>query len=169
MPDAPDLARIAATLEAFLARAEALRAVLLLDRGPAGAPLVVDCTGDGTVELVEGDDARELPETEGVEAPPLRPLPDVRAFPPLEVDLAAATVAAPLGALDHVARAVRDLAALFPGRSVLTVGFESTDPERPLFLAARRGEPMVASLGEDEYELPPGWPPEEPGLRGARV
>lgn len=158
MTDLPDVPRIVATLQAFLEGSEALRAVLLLDRGE-GEPLVIDCLLDGTAELLEGGDVRAVAEGEWVDVRPLGPLPDLRAFAPLEIDLSAATVTAPLGAFDFVARAVRDTAALFPGVSVLTVGFESTDPDRPLFLAARRDEPMVASLGDDEYELPPGWPP----------
>jgi hypothetical protein len=55
---------------------------------------------------------------------------------------------------------VRALAASLPGRSVATVGFATTAPDAPLFLAAREGEPLVASLAGNEYELPADWPPE---------
>jgi len=158
--DAPDVPRILATLQAFLEGSEALRAVLLLDRGDAAEPVVVDCLLDGSAEVAEGENVRALADYEWLDAAPLGPLPPLRSFGPLDVDFSALTVTAPFGALDFVARAVRDTAALFPGRSVLSAGFESTDPDRPLFLTARRDEPMVATLGDEEYELPRGWPSE---------
>lgn len=160
MADPPDVPRIVATLQAFLEGAEALRAVLLLDRGDAAGPLVVDCLLDGSAEVAEGEDVRAVAEPEWLDATPLGPLPPLRSFGPLDVDFSALTVTAPFGALDFVARTVRDTAALFPARSVLAVGFESTDPARPLFLTARRDEPMVVTLGDEEYELPRGWPSE---------
>lgn len=158
MPDAPDVPRIAATLQAFLEGAEALRAVALVDRGDGAEPLVVDCLLDGSVEVADGEDVREVPGPEWLDAAPLAALPELRAFGALDVDFTAGTITAPLGVLDRVGMQVRNTAALLPGRSVLTAGFETTDPERPLFLTARQGEPMVATLGEEEYRLPEGWP-----------
>ncbi len=67
--------------------------------------------------------------------------------------------------LDHVGRVVRDSALALPGRSVLTVGFATTAEDVPVYLTARAGEPLVLSLGDDEYELPEGWPG-EPGQAG---
>jgi hypothetical protein len=161
----PDLAQAVATLRTLLERTNALRAVLMLDRGEGLEPVVVDCLADGEAEVARGEDAVawEGPD----DAPPL-PLPDhIHPFPPLEVDLAGEepSVQAPMGMLDHVARAVKESGALFPERSVLMVGFESTEPEAPVYLAARQGEPLVLSVGEAEYEMPPEWPG-EPGLGG---
>ncbi len=53
---------------------------------------------------------------------------------------------------------MRDLIALFPGRSVLTATFPTTDHETPFHLAVRGGEPIIAALGKQQFEMPPGWP-----------
>jgi len=153
----PELGTIAATLRAFVERARAMHAILLLDRGKDAAPLLVEVDRDGVAEITEGESSRVLDSSAVDEAGAL-PLPELRAFAPMELDVSAGKLTGPLGALDHLGRAVRGTAALFPGRSVLTVGFATTDPEAPLYLAAREGEPMVMALGEDQYELPAGFP-----------
>jgi hypothetical protein len=86
------------------------------------------------------------------------PLPDVRALPPFDVDALRAEIVAPLGGVEHLAGAVRALVEAFPGRSVLTVSFATSDPEIPLTIAARSGDPLVLGLGEDAWEMAPGWP-----------
>lgn len=163
MDEAIDLARIVATLRALVARAGALRAVALLDRGDAADPVVVDCETGGEVEVAEGEQARAWDGPDDAE--PLA-LPDhLHPFPALSVDLDEQTVQSPLGVLDHVGRVVRDSALALPGRSVLTVGFATTVEGVPVYLSARSGEPLVLSLGDAEYELPEGWPG-EPGQAG---
>jgi hypothetical protein len=57
-----------------------------------------------------------------------------------------------------LASAMRSLIALFPGRSVLTATFPTADEEVPFHLAVRIGDPIVASLGGQQFELPLGWP-----------
>jgi hypothetical protein len=42
---------------------------------------------------------------------------------------------------------------------VLTVSWETTDPDVPLTIAARGGEPLVIALGAQPFPLPEGWPP----------
>jgi len=153
MGDTVQVERAAATLQALVAASGALRAVLLLDRDD-GEPVVVDCAADGSAEVARGEVIETL---DAADAAPLE-LPSVDPVPVLEVVLEERTVQAPMGVLDGVARLVRDTGRLFPGRSVLTVGFETTDPETPLFIAARRGDPVVLSLAGDEYEMPDGWP-----------
>jgi len=83
----------------------------------------------------------------------------VRELPPFEVDAVRAEITAPLGGVEHHARAVRELAEAFPGHSVVSVQFATTDPLLPLTIAARAGDPLVLALGEDEqFEMAPGWP-----------
>jgi hypothetical protein len=53
---------------------------------------------------------------------------------------------------------VRELADAFPGRSVLTVTFATSDPDTPLHVSARRGDPLVLGLGEEQFEMDPRWP-----------
>jgi hypothetical protein len=152
-----EIAQIAVTLRAFVSAAGALEVTLLLDQGAEVPPLVVECPADGPVLLAEGEDVVQL-DADRLAAEPL-PLPDVRALPPFEVDAVRAEITSPLGGVEHHARAVRELAEAFPGRSALVVAFATTDPETPLTLAARRDEPLLLVLGEEQFAMGPGWPP----------
>ncbi len=151
------IAEMVVTLRTFVHAAGALEATLLLDQGEAVPPLVVECPAVGPVLLGEGEEVVQL-DADRLAAAPL-PLPDVRALPPFEVDAVRAEITAPLGGVEHHARAVGSLAEAFPGRSVLSVVFATTDPAIPLQLVARSGEPMVLGLGEEQFELDASWPP----------
>ncbi len=151
------IAQIAATLRAFVHAAGALEATLLLDQGTELPVLVVECPAVGPVLLGEGEQLVQL-DVDRLAAAPL-PLPEVKALPPFEVDAVRAEITAPLGGVEHQARAVRELAEAFPGRSVLSVAFATTDVEMPLTIAARAGDALVVALGaEEQLEMPPGWP-----------
>jgi hypothetical protein len=151
------IAEIAVTLRAFVHAGGALEATLLLDQGAEVPPLAVTCPAVGPVLLGEGEDVVQL-DVDRLAAAPL-PLPDIRPLPPFEVDADRAEITAPLGGVEHRARAVRALAEAFPGRSVLTTEFATTDPEIPLLIAARAGDPLVLVIGEEQFEMDAGWPP----------
>jgi len=151
------LAQVAVTLRRFVHAAGALEATLLLDQGAELPVLVVECPAVGPVLLAEGEDVVQL-DADRLAAEPLLE-PAVKALPPFEVDAVRAEITSPLGGVEHHARAVRELAGAFPGRSVLSVAFATTDVETPLTIAARTGDPLVLALGEGEqFEMPPGWP-----------
>lgn len=150
------IAEIAVTLRAFVHASGALEATLLLDQGAELPVLAVECPAVGPVLLAEGEEVVQL-DADRLAAQPL-PLPDVRELPPFEVDAVRAEITAPLGGVEHHARAVRELAELFPGRSVVAVAFATTDLETPLQIVARAGDPVVLALGEEQYEMDPGWP-----------
>jgi hypothetical protein len=113
---------------------------------------MIDADADGSLELAEGDDSVGL-ELEDVADPTGLALPRLHAFPRVEVDVAAGELAFPVGALDRHAAEITAAAEVFGGRSVLTVAFETSDPEAPLFIAARGGEPVVLALGDEQFEL----------------
>ena len=136
-------AQHAATLRAFVAAAGAAGATLVLDLGPDAPPLLV--------EVAAGEAAPDEPAA--------GPIPHVHALAPPDVDAERAELTAPIGAIAMAARAVRELAAGYPGRSVLTVQWATTDADVPLTIAARRGEPLVIALGAQPFALPEGWPP----------
>lgn len=142
---------LVATVQDFAQRASASRVVLLVDRGDDRPATMLEWDG-GTLELVE-DGVPTVP-PEGDDLP--LPLGDLRPPPAsaVHVDAAAGELHAPIGAIGHLAESLLDLAAALGGRSVATAEWPTADPERPLTLAARAGEPVVVALGEDQFELP---------------
>ncbi|HEV7460668.1 MAG TPA: hypothetical protein VGN78_09035 [Solirubrobacteraceae bacterium] len=148
---APPLDAVAATLRDFVARAGALRAVALLDRGAGAAPIVIDCDDAGAVEVEENGEARGV--TVASDSAPLA-LVHVHALPAMDVDPASGDVTGTIGGLQHLAGAVGELAAALGGRSVATVQFQTSNPDAPLAVSARPGEPPVFALGDETFGLP---------------
>jgi hypothetical protein len=148
-------AEAVATVRAFAAQAGALRVVLLVDSGDAGAATMLDCGADGALELSEQDASWSVPAGTPVTAPP-RPLPELRPPPPtaLTIDPDTGELEAPLGVVANLARGVLGLAAAFGGRSVATADFATRDPELPITIAAREGEPLVLAAGDRRFVLP---------------
>jgi hypothetical protein len=148
-----------ASVREVAARTGATRVVLLLDEGERAEPTMVEWADGGTFELTEAGITE--PVDPAVLAGVLPAVaPDVRPIPPtaLTADALTGELAAPLGALAGVAGAIVALAAAFGGRSVATAEFATRDPERPLALAGRAGEPVVAQLGGETFAFPDGWP-----------
>ncbi len=141
-----------ATAREFALRANALRVVLLIDRGD-DAPLMVDCDAAGEVEVTDGETVATIPAA--AEAPPPPSVPEVRAVPAtaISVDLLTGELAAPLGAIEHLADALAQLAHSLGNRSVATAELATSDPDTPITLAAREGEPAVLAAGDQEYRL----------------
>jgi hypothetical protein len=143
-----------ATAREFALRANALRVVLLIDRGDDDPPLMVDCDAQGEVEVTDGEVVATIPADAPAPATPT-PLPDVRAIPAtaISIDLATSELHAPLGAIEHLADALTALARSLGHRSVATAEFATSDPDTPITLAAREGEPAVLAAGDQEYRL----------------
>jgi hypothetical protein len=148
----------AATVRAFVSGSRALRAVVLLDRGEGIEPVIVDHAAGGAVEVIEGEAGRMTEIPPGAPATLPFDLAPVSRLPPLVVDPAAGELAAPLGAVAAIGRAVRELAGLFGGHSVVTAVFETDDDDVPLVVAARSGEPLLLSLADEQFPMPDGWP-----------
>jgi hypothetical protein len=143
-----------ATVRAFAARSGAQRVVLLVDPGDGSTATMLDWTA-GMLELTERDETYEI--GDAVDAQP-RPLPDLRPPPPtaLSVDAETGELEAPIGAITNLGQAVLALAAAFGGRSVATAEFATRDPETPITIAAREGEPLVLAAGDRRFVLPIG-------------
>ena len=108
----------------------------------------------GSIELLEDGVPVALPEEDSA---PLA-LGDVRPPPATAVHVhpEAAELHAPIGTIGHLAEALLDLAAALGGRSVATAEWATADPQLPLTLAARAGEPVIVALGDEQFELPAG-------------
>jgi hypothetical protein len=147
-------AEAVATVRAFAARSGAERVVLLVDPGDGSTATMLDWA-DGTVELTDGGRTEQIPAAVKVDAPP-RPFPELRPPPPtaLALDPETGELEAPLGAIANLAEALLGLAAAFGGRSVATADFPTRDPELPLTIAARPGEPLIVAAGDRRFVLP---------------
>ncbi len=148
-----------ATVRELARRAGAERVVLLIDEGEAAEATMIEWAMGSPVELTQAGVTRTL----GAEAVPgAAPagLPDVRPVPAtaIAVDPELGELAAPIGVVAGLAEAVLALATAFGGRSVATAEFATRDAEHPLILAARPGEPIVASVGGQHFAFPDGWP-----------
>ena len=143
-----------ATVRAFLARSEALRVVLLVDLGD-DVPAMLDAAPGGAIELTDEGEPYEVPAAMPVPAPP-RALPDIRPAPSsaLRADPVTGELAAPIGAIANLGHAVLGLARAFGGRSVATAEFATHDPDLPMTIVAREGEPLLLAVGDGRFELP---------------
>jgi hypothetical protein len=146
-------------LREFLHRSGAIRAVAVVAGEPGEPPAVVDCGRLAPIEVETGGRTVIVPHAAELDA--VTPeLPAVRRLPPFDVDAVTAEITAPPGGVAHLASAVRDLADLLGGRNVAMAQFETSDPGAPLAITSRAGgaDAIVLSLGEDEFEMEPGWP-----------
>jgi hypothetical protein len=146
-------------LREFLHRSGAIRAVAVVEGGPGEPPAVVDCGRLAPIVVEAGGRTVILPHTAQLDAAAPE-LPSVRQLPRFDVDMVTAEITAPPGGVAHLASAVRGLADLLGGRNVAMAQFETSDPDAPLAVTARAGgaDPIVLALGEDEFEMEPGWP-----------
>jgi hypothetical protein len=128
----------------------ALRVSVALD---GARPAIVESERLRAIVVHDADGGRrELPHDAAGDVA-LPELPLMRRLPAFEVDADDGRVAGVLGGLEMLGRAVRAIAALLPGASVVAADYETSDPAVPLGLAGRVGEPLVVLLGEHEFEL----------------
>jgi hypothetical protein len=140
-----------ATVRAFAERSGAERVVLLVDH--EGQPTMVEYAAAET-QVTEGERTHEVPADAPISAT-ARPLPDVRPAPATALWLDADTgeLEAPLGVMANLGSAVLGLARAFGGRSVASVDFATRNPEAPMTIAARDGEPLVIASGDKRFTL----------------
>jgi hypothetical protein len=143
-----------ATVRAFGERSNAERVVLLVDQGDEDTTML-EWAPDGTVELTQGESRWTVPGGAPIPAPP-RPLPDVRPAPSssLRAEPETGELIAPLGAVANLSESVLGLARAFGGRSVASADFATHDPELPITIVAREGEPLLLAMGDGRFELP---------------
>jgi hypothetical protein len=144
-----------ATVRAYAERSNAERVVLLVDRGDDDPAIMLDRAADGTLELTDGADPVTIPASAIVPAEP-RPLPELRPAPAsaLRADPATGELAAPIGAIANMGTGVLGLARAFGGRSVASADFATQDPDLPMTIVAREGEPLLLAVGDGRFELP---------------
>ena len=149
-----DLDPVVATLREFLHRANAVQVQAVVHRSDEDPPALVSCGRLEPIEVVRGDEVVHMPHGVELDAAVPDDLPSVPPLPPLEVDADAGTIAGPLGGVEAAARAVEGLAEHLGAPSVAIAFYPTTDPETPLAIAARAGEPTVVAIGEQQFHLP---------------
>ena len=163
MASAGTLDPVIATLRDFLHRSGAVRVVAVVDGTDQGeGPAIVDVGRLAPIEVQHGERLMHLPHAIELDAGSLGDI-DVKQLPPFNVDVTAGEVAATIGGVEHLARATRSLAALIGGRTACLAQFDTTTPEVRFGVAAQGDEPFVLTIGEEEFEMDPGWPDQRPG------
>ena len=139
-----------AALRSFVHRSGALRAQALV---PGDPPAVVSCVRLGPLEIEMGDRVVELPHDVELDAPE-PDLGELRPLPPFEVSAERGEVAGMIGGLELVAESVLKLAGAIGGGAAVVVELESTNPDVPLVVSGRAGEPVLVTLEDESFELP---------------
>lgn len=134
-------------------RANAIDVQALVDRGEDAPAAHIACGRMQPIEVTDRGRTVHLPHTAELEPGPPQ-LPAVPPLPPIEFDLDEGTIAAPLGAIPALIEAVEAVAAALGGRSVVLALFQTVDEDRPFGIAARPGEPVVLTLGDDQFAPP---------------
>ncbi|MEJ7892944.1 MAG: hypothetical protein WKF94_09910 [Solirubrobacteraceae bacterium] len=143
-----------ATIRDFADRSGTTRVVVLLDRGPDREPPAIEAEPGEPITIEHGDENFIVPPVDlvGVMPLPLVHMPKPVPATALNVDPALDQIEAPLGVVDALARAVGELAEAMGGRSVAVAEFTTRSGE-PLSVAARAGEPVVLTAGDQQFEL----------------
>lgn len=143
-------------LREFLHRSGALRAVAVVALEDDVA--LVDVARLEPVEVTIGERIVRLPHALQLDAAALM-VPEVKQLPAFDVDPATGEVNSPLGGLEHYAIAVRQLAQILGADNVALASWETTTEAVPLSITARASEDvLILALGEEEFEMEPGWP-----------
>lgn len=150
---AGELDRHVVALREFLHAASAIEVQGVVDRGAEQPPALITCARMQPIEVVDDDRTVHLPHAVELDAD-APALPRVPPMPPFEVDAEAGSVNAPLGAIDALSEAVEALAQALGGRSVALAFFATTDADVPFGIAARTGEPVILTLGEEQFIRP---------------
>ncbi|MBJ7518990.1 MAG: hypothetical protein JHC84_04775 [Solirubrobacteraceae bacterium] len=149
-----DVDRSIALARELLHQTGALQVSILQDPGnDGGDPAAIRAVRLGGILVVDAEgEEHELPHSAASDVA-LPMLPEMKQLPVMDVDAVAGQVTGTIGGLHMLADAVAGIATLVGGRSVVAADYETTNPEIPLGLAARPGDPVVVLLGDDEFVL----------------
>jgi hypothetical protein len=145
--DAGPLNNVVAALREFIHRSGALRVVAVTPDS------MVDCPRLAPIEVTTEGSTVALPHAIELDVDDPIALPEVVQPPPFEVDPAALEVRSPIGVLEAMGEAVRELANAIGPRVVVMATFPTLPPERALSITARGDEPLVFALGEELFSL----------------
>jgi hypothetical protein len=147
-----------ATVLRLVHDAAALRARVLLPESEDGDPTIVSVEPHGPLLIERPEGTVEVPHGElphGAEPDvPMPDTPELGPYPPFVINPEDGTVSGMIGALSGLADALTRLSEAMGPEVVVGCDLKTTDPSTPLSVIARAGEPVVALLGEDAFEIP---------------
>ncbi len=162
----PRLDEVILLLREYLHLTGAARAIAVVDRDLGEAPALVDCPRLAPIEVTADERTVALPHAIPLDGkPPALPM-DLRQLPNVGVAFDAngeVRLTGTIGGLEHMAHGVIALAQALGGRNVAMALFDTDLPDVALSISARRGEPVVVSVGDEELEMPDDWPPPRSG------
>lgn len=142
-----------ATVRDFADRTGALRVTVLLDRGDGQVAPTIEAEPGEPLTISSQDANFIVPPADLVGVMPIH-IETPKAVPAtaLNVDLVTDQIEAPIGVVEALAESISSLAAAMGGRSVAIAEFATRSGEA-LSIAARRGEPVVLTAGENQFQL----------------
>jgi hypothetical protein len=141
------LDNVVVALREFIHRSGALRVVAVTPDS------MVDCPRLAPIEVTTEGSTVALPHAIELDADDPIPVPSVVQPPPFEVDPAGLEVRSPIGVLQAMGDAVRELANAIGPTVVVMATFPTLPPDRALSITARGAEPLVYALGEELFQL----------------
>jgi hypothetical protein len=141
------LDNVVAALREFIHRSGALRVVAVTPDS------MVDCPRLAPIEVTSQGATVALPHAIELDVADPIAVPSVLQPPPFEVDPEALEVRSPIGALQVMGDAVRELANAIGPTVVVMATFPTLPPEHALSITARGAEPLVLALGEELFTL----------------
>lgn len=134
------------------------RVLLPAGEGDEGVTTIVSLEPHGSLLIERPEGTVEVPHAElphGEEPDVDMPAtPELGPYPPFELDPALGTVTGMIGALSGLGEALARLAGAMGEEVIVGCDLRTTDPSQPLSVVARAGEPVVALIGDDAFEIP---------------
>ena len=141
------LDNVVAALREFIHRSGALRVVAVTPDS------MVDCPRLAPIEVTTQGSTVALPHAIELDVDDPIDVPDVVQPPPFEVDPEQVVVRSPIGVLQAMGDAVREMATAIGPSVVVMATFPTLPPERALSITARGSEPLVYALDEELFTL----------------
>ncbi len=158
LPAVPSLPVVAATLAHFAEGSAAVSVTIAIDQGSETAAAVVTLNADdSTLVVMEGDEQRIVPSVSAVGAAESLGKLHLHSFPPFDVEPELGEITGAIGAIEHLARSVIELASLFGGESAAAAEFRTSSGGLIEIGGNARGEAALSVHGV-EFETPDGWP-----------
>lgn len=147
-----------ATVLRLVHEAAVLRARVMLPETDDGAATIVTLEPHGPLLVERPEGTVEVPHESlphGSEPDVLMPAtPELGPYPPFVIEPTTGTVTGMIGALGGLGDALTRLSAAMGDGVIVGCDLKTTDPSQPLGVVGRAGEPVVALLGDDAFEIP---------------